>query len=80
MEATIKRLGFKQESKINQYASVKPGDRSPLTPLRGCLKTPFVGIKRPDPPNPLKKGEPEFYSKSPGRGMRGGSGIKEHNL
>ena len=27
--------------------------------LRGCSKSPCVGIKNPDPPSPLKKGELE---------------------
>ena len=30
--------------------------------FRGCLKSPSVGIKIPDPPSPLKKGEPESGS------------------
>jgi hypothetical protein len=29
------------------------------------LKSLCIGIKTPDPPSPLKKGEPEFGSKSP---------------
>ena len=30
--------------------------------IGGGLKSPTVGIKTPDPPNPLEKGEPESGS------------------
>ena len=33
-----------------------------LKSLRGCLKSPTIGIKTPDPPSPLEKGEPESGS------------------
>ncbi len=50
--------------------------------FRGWLKNPFAGIKTPvgiasrngNPPNPLKKGEPEFNLKVPlSKGDLGGS-------
>jgi vancomycin resistance protein VanW len=33
--------------------------------LRECLKNPFVGIKTPDPPSPLEKGELELVQSPP---------------